>query len=123
MLDEQPRIYASVFANRRTGQPLTPNGVAHSFKRAVVRAGITTGDVTLHTLRHTALSRMVDGGYDDYTVMSISGHSSTRMLERYTHPTELRKLGALDLPWAGTDWAHGAAAAAEGASTAMEIAK
>jgi hypothetical protein len=60
------------------------------FARAVERAGIKTGDVTLHTLRHTALSRMIAKGYDDYTVMEISGHSSTRVLARYTHPTEAR---------------------------------
>jgi hypothetical protein len=73
----------------------TVNGAAHVFRRAVERAGIRTGDVTLHTLRHTALSRMVAAGIDDYTVMAISGHSSTRMLERYTHPTEARKIDAL----------------------------
>ena len=28
--------------------------------------------------------------------MAISGHSSTRMLARYTHPTEERKFGALE---------------------------
>jgi len=33
----------------------------------------------LHTLRHTALSRMIAEGYDDYTVMEISGHSSTQV--------------------------------------------
>jgi hypothetical protein len=42
------------------------------------------------------LSRMVESGLDDYTVMSISGHSSTRMLERYTHPTVERKFAALE---------------------------
>jgi hypothetical protein len=57
---------------------------------------ITTGDVTVHTLRHTALSRMIEHGLDDFTVMSISGHSSTRMLERYTHPTLERRIAALD---------------------------
>ncbi len=57
---------------------------------------MTTGDVTLHTLRHTALSQTIAGGFDDYTVIAISGHSSTRMLERYTHPTGQRKIGALD---------------------------
>jgi integrase len=71
------------------------NGAAPVFRRAVERAGITGGDVTLHTLRHTALSRMVAAGIDDYTVMEISGHSSTRMLERHTHPTEARKIDAL----------------------------
>jgi hypothetical protein len=57
---------------------------------------------------HTALSRMIAIGYHDYTVMEISGHSSTRMLARYTHPTEERKLGALDLPCVVTTWSqHG----------------
>jgi hypothetical protein len=51
----------------------------------------------LHTLGHTALSRIITAGFDDYTVMALSGHSSTRMLERYTHPTEGRKLGALEM--------------------------
>jgi len=65
------------------------------FDRAVAWAGLDDS-VTLHTLRHTALSRMIAAGLDVYTVMAISGHSSTRMLARYTHPTEERKLDALD---------------------------
>jgi hypothetical protein len=39
---------------------------------------------------------MIEHGLDDYTVMSISGHSSTHMLERYTHPTLERRIVALD---------------------------
>ena len=39
---------------------------------------------------------MIEHGLDDFTVMSISGHSSTRMLERYTHPTLERRIAALD---------------------------
>jgi integrase len=41
-----------------------------------MHANITTGDVTVHTLRRTALSRIVEHGLDDFTVMLISGHSS-----------------------------------------------
>ena len=39
---------------------------------------------------------MIAMGVDDFTVMAISGHRSIRMLERYTHPTEPRKLDALE---------------------------
>jgi hypothetical protein len=39
---------------------------------------------------------MIEHGLDDYPVMSISGHSSTRMLERYTHPALERRIAALD---------------------------
>jgi integrase len=53
-----------VATNSRTREGYTVNGVAHTFGRAVERAGITSGDVTLHTLRHTALSRMIANGYE-----------------------------------------------------------
>jgi hypothetical protein len=39
---------------------------------------------------------MIAAGLDACTVMAISGHSSTRMLARYTHPTKERKLDALE---------------------------
>ena len=66
---------------------------------------------------------MIASGYDDYTVMSISGHSSTRMLERYTHPTEERKIGALNLTVVGTNRAQRDEAADDDSSTASEIAE
>jgi integrase len=94
LLASRPRIHPWVFTNARTDKPYTT--IRKVFERALMRAGITTEDVTIHTLRHTALSRMVESGLDDYTVMSISGHSSTRMLERYTHPTVERKRAALE---------------------------
>ncbi len=94
LLAPRPRIHAWVFTNAKTEKPYTT--IRKVFERALQRAKITTGDVTVHTLRHTALSRMVEHGLDDYTVMSISGHSSTRMLERYTHPTLERRIAALD---------------------------
>ena len=96
ILDTLPKASPWVFNNPRTQSHYTVNGARHVFERAVRRAKILTGDVTLHTLRHTALSRMVAQGFDDYTVMEISGHSSTRMLARYTHPTTARKLSALE---------------------------
>jgi Phage integrase family len=94
LLASRPRIHAWVFTNANTERPYTT--IRKVFERALERAKITTGDITVHTLRHTALSRMIEHGLDDYTVMSISGHSSTRMLERYTHPTLERRIAALD---------------------------
>ena len=121
VLDAQPRIHPWVFTNARTEQPF--KSVRQVFERAVKRAGIATEDVTLHTLRHTALSRMISAGFDDYTVMEISGHSSTRMLARYTHPTEQRKTGALDLPFVVTNRSQNPNDAGEDATTASEIAE
>ena len=115
LLDEQPSFTPWVFTNPRTGRRYS--SVASSFKRAPERAKITTGDVTVHTLRHTALSQMTEAGYDDYTVMAISGHSSTRMLARYTHPTEARKQEALESFSVVTNWSQSPSGADPGGST------
>jgi hypothetical protein len=66
---------------------------------------------------------MIATGHDDYTVMEISGHSSTRMLARYTHPTEERKIGALNLPAMVTNRSQNELGDGGDASTAAEIAE
>lgn len=110
VFDSLPKIHEFVFTNPRTEEPYT--SIGNSFERALERADITTGDVSFHTLRHTALSRMIAEGHSDHTVMAISGHSTTRMLERYTHPTQTLKVSALETggflvkPKAATNWPH-----------------
>ena len=94
LLDGLPRSGPYVFANRRTGKPY--HNVRKVFGRALERAEIRTGDVTVHTLRHTAITRMVAAGVDDYTVMETVGHLTRAMLQRYTHPATERKRLALE---------------------------
>ena len=57
------------------------------------------------------------------TVMAISGHSSTRMLARYTHSTEEPKMEALNLDWLATQRPQRDEAADDDSSTASEIAE
>jgi integrase len=94
VLDQLPKTSAWV---HEQANPEVLHGQRSSthLRWGVVRARLGK-DVTPHTLRDTALSRMIGAGFDDYTVMEISGHSSTRMLGRYTHPTAARKQGALE---------------------------
>ena len=94
LLASLPRQAPFVFTNRRTGRPY--QNIRKVFQRALVRAGITTGDVTVHTLRHTAITRMRMAGIDDATIMELVGHLTKRMLDRYTHPPIERKRAALE---------------------------
>ncbi|MAG71060.1 MAG: tyrosine-type recombinase/integrase [Vicinamibacterales bacterium] len=94
ILASVPKRGPSVFVSFRTGNPY--RGILTGFKAALRDAGITSGDVVIHTLRHTAISRMMDANIDPRTIMEISGHSSLAMLERYTHPREQRKIEALE---------------------------
>lgn len=78
---------------RRKGQPY--QRILTGFKAALLEAGITDPRVCIHTLRHTALSRMVTAGVDLRTVMDVSGHSRLEELQRYTHSNEQAKAAAL----------------------------
>lgn len=55
--------------------------VSHRFARATKSAGCS--DVSLHTLRHTCASRLVQKGIPIYVVSKYLGHSSVRVTERY----------------------------------------
>lgn len=59
--------------------------MARPFARAVVRAGLDTDKVTPHTMRHTAITRLVRAGVDLPTIQRISGHKTLSMVLRYTH--------------------------------------
>ena len=55
------------------------------FRAAVAMAGLDPRRVTPHTLRHTAITKLVENGVDLPTAQRISGHKTTAMLIRYSH--------------------------------------
>jgi site-specific recombinase XerD len=59
--------------------------VRKAFVRAVTSAGLDPKQVVRHTLRHTAITHLVQAGVDLPTVKRISGHKTMAMVERYAH--------------------------------------
>jgi site-specific recombinase XerD len=59
--------------------------MARPFARAVVRAKLDPDKVTPHTMRHTAITRLVKAGVDLPTIQRISGHKTLAMVLRYVH--------------------------------------
>ena len=62
----------------------TPGKSTARFNRVSKACGLHP-DVTLHTLRHTCASRLVQGGMDLYRVKEWLGHSSITVTQRYAH--------------------------------------
>jgi integrase len=74
-----------------TGRPIDPKGAWDHLQRLCRRAGLDPRSV--HALRHTSGSLMIDAGADSLIVARVMGHTSTHMTNRYVHPDDdtLRK--------------------------------
>ncbi len=66
------------------------------FRRVVIAAGLNPDQVVRHTLRHTAITHLVQAGVDLPTVKRISGHKTLIMVERYAHQNGEHIKAAMD---------------------------
>ena len=66
----------------RTGHTVNIRG---PFRRVVKAADLDPDLIVRHTLRHTAITHLVQAGVDLPTVKQISGHKTLVMVERYAH--------------------------------------
>jgi len=64
--------------------PFDSKSVSTAFRRACDRTHIH--DLRFHDLRHLAITRLFEAGYQIHEVAVFSGHRSWAMLKRYTHP-------------------------------------
>ena len=67
--------------------PLTAPTITVQRAWQVARAKVGLEHVTLHDLRHSAASEMVNAGIDLYTVGKVLGHRDSRSTARYAHLT------------------------------------
>jgi site-specific recombinase XerD len=89
-IPKRSRIY--VFFNKETGKHV--KDFRTSFLRACRKAEIKK--MRIHDLRHTAASKMIEGGIDIVTVSKILGHSDIKITMRYCHPTPENMQKAVD---------------------------
>jgi len=63
-----------------------------AFRKAVSEAGITK-NATIHTLRHSFATHLLESGYDIRTVQELLGHSTLQTTMIYTHIAQKNMLG------------------------------
>jgi integrase len=83
-----------VFVNPGFEKPYKVTSVSKTFAVAARRANVE--GVSFHTLRHTAVSRMVAAGIPDRIIMKIVGHTTPNMVSRYAHLAPNSLKGATD---------------------------
>jgi len=81
-VSEEPPLFA-----------INGNTFDHHWRRLIIDTKIS--DLHFHDLRHEATSRFFERGLNVAEVMSVTGHSTTEMVDRYRHysaPLVLEKL-------------------------------
>ena len=69
-----------IFSNREGGPRNHPR---NSWRKAFDRAGLQ--DCTIHTLRHTPATRLIQNGLSVYEVQTVLGHTDPKTTMRYAH--------------------------------------
>lgn len=97
-----PETSKWVFPSSYTSKPYTSSGFKNGFDRTLRRAGIR--GLTPHGLRYTFCTRLMSKGCDPASVRDIMGHSSFKMLSKYSHASKENKKKAVSTLDRGKQW-------------------
>jgi site-specific recombinase XerD len=73
-----------LFPGQPSTRPLTIRSAQHIFDKAVRHAKIPK-NISIHSLRHTFATHLLESGTDIRYIQSLLGHANLRTTERYTH--------------------------------------
>ncbi len=92
---EKPRVY--LFEGMIMGQTYSPTSLQEVLKNAVLKAGIKK-PVTLHWLRHSYATHLLERGTDLRYIQELLGHKSSKTTEIYTYVSE-KKIKEIKSPF------------------------
>jgi len=84
------------FPGAKQNYHLAARSIQHVFERAVQQAGITK-PVSMHTLRHSFATHLLEHGTDLRYIQELLGHESSKTTEVYTHVSKQR-IGTIKSP-------------------------
>jgi site-specific recombinase XerD len=90
----KPVIY--LFNGSGKGRPISHRSIQHLVQIALAQAGLNSKNYTVHTIRHSFATHLVDQGTDLHTVKELLGHSNLQTTMRYMHLTTTRIQGIIN---------------------------
>ncbi len=85
LAEREPKRPTDALFLTKKGRPLTGGGLTDLFTELVSRWPNRKPGVTLHKLRHTCLTLLMQSGVDIRTIQEIAGHSNIASTQIYTH--------------------------------------
>jgi len=83
----KPKLY---LFEGQDGGSYTASSAQQVLKKSVLQSGIRGKRITLHTLRHSFATHLLESGTDIRYIQSLLGHSSPKTTMIYTHVSENR---------------------------------
>jgi len=85
-----------LFNGYRPGKPLSARMIEHLVQKALLQVGLNNKNYSVHTIRHSFATHLVDNGTDLHTVKELLGHSALETTMRYMHLTTTRIKGVVN---------------------------
>ncbi|MCL2766027.1 MAG: tyrosine-type recombinase/integrase [Treponema sp.] len=73
-----------IFPGQKTARHMSIRSAQYIFNKAVRKAGISK-NISIHGLRHTFATHLLENGTDIRYIQALLGHANLRTTERYTH--------------------------------------
>jgi len=87
-----PKLSVDPYSNIVRRFHIYPSSLQKMFKSAVIYSEISK-NASIHTLRHSFATSLIENGYDIRTIQELLGHSDVSTTMIYTHVARKNKLG------------------------------
>lgn len=84
----KPKEY--LFNGDRPGKRYSVRSIQHLMQKALIKVGLESKNYTIHTIRHSFATHLVDNGTDLHTVKELLGHSCLQTTMQYMHLSKKR---------------------------------
>jgi integrase/recombinase XerD len=89
VLSAKPKVY--LFNGSVKGEPIGTGAIQQSFRLAAQKANILK-DVSVHSLRHTYATHLLEEGVDIVTIKELLGHANIRTTMLYLHVAKVNRV-------------------------------